>query len=224
MTNKLRVIITGGTGMIGEGVLYECLHDESVESVLAVNRRPTGYSHPKLKEIMLDDFFNLAPIEQQLKGYNACFFCLGVTSLGKKVEEYTRLTYSLTMSFAETLAKLNPGMTFCFISGAGTDSTAQGKSMWARVKGRTENDLQKIPALKVFSFRPVAILPTLSLKPGQTYYYTYRYAGWRMPILKFFFPNAVIRLPDLGKAMIVVAREGFPSSILEARDINALGK
>src|SRR5476651_2638272 len=145
MDKKIRVIITGSTGMVGEGVMHECLLHPDVEAVLVINRKPDGVVHPKLKEIVHKDFFDLSAIEDQLKGYNACYFCLGVTSLGKKEPEYYKLTYTLTLNFAQTLVKHNPDMTFCYVSGAGTDSTESGKIMWARVKGKTENDLMKLP-------------------------------------------------------------------------------
>ena len=145
--------------MIGEGVLYECIHSDIVEKILVITRKPTGYSNPKLSEIVHSDFLDISSLQKQVSGYNACFFCLGVTSLGRNETEYTRLTYTLTMNFASTLANINPGMTFCYISGAGTDSTEKGKVMWARVKGKTENDLMKLPFKKVYNFRPGGIRP-----------------------------------------------------------------
>ena len=147
MKTPVRAIITGVTGMVGEGVLHECLQDSAVEAVLVITRRPSGVSHPKLKEIVQADFFDLTPIQNQLTGYNACFFCLGVSSVGMKEPEYTKMTYTLTMHMATILSKQNPGMTFCYVSGAGTDST-ESKGMWARVKGKTENDLFKLPDRK----------------------------------------------------------------------------
>jgi uncharacterized protein YbjT (DUF2867 family) len=156
----LRAIITGATGMVGEGVLHECLQHPAVEAVLVINRKPCGVVHPKLKEIIHPDFFDLSGIQQQLKGYNACFFCLGVSSIGMKEPEYHRLTYTLTLNFAETLSKLNRDTTFCYVSGGGTDSSEKGRSMWARVKGKTENDLMKLPFKQVFAFRPGYMHPT----------------------------------------------------------------
>ena len=142
---KIKAIITGVTGMVGEGVLHECLLHPDVESVLVINRKPCGVKHEKLKEIIHKDFFDLSSIEDQLAGYNACYFCAGVSSVGKKEDEYRRFTYDLTLNFANTLLKFNPDMTFCYVSGVGTDSTEKGRSMWARVKGKTENDLLKLP-------------------------------------------------------------------------------
>src|ERR1700694_5397273 len=143
-TKAIRAVITGSTGMVGEGVLHECLQHPDVAAILVINRKPCGIVHPKLQEILHQDFFNLTPVEQALTGFNACFFCLGVSSVGMKAEKYYNLTYTLTLHAGETLSRLNPGMTFCYISGAGTDSTEKGRSRWARVKGKTENDLMKL--------------------------------------------------------------------------------
>src|SRR5215217_5837561 len=151
---KIKAIITGATGMVGEGVLHHCLQSLDVEAVLIINRKPAGITHPKLTEIIHKDFQNLSPIADQLKGYNACYFCLGVSSVGMKEPEYTKMTYTLTMHVAEVLSSQNPDMTFCYVSGAGTDSSENGRSMWARVKGKTENDLMKLPFRQVFAFRP----------------------------------------------------------------------
>ena len=164
MENKIKAIITGATGMVGEGVLHECLQHPSVSTVLVINRKPCGVVHPKLKEIIHADFFNLSAIESQLSGYNACFFCLGMSSVGMNEAGFTKGAYTLTMHVAETLCKVNKDMTFCYISGAGTDSTEKGKTMWARVKGKTENDLMKLPFKKVYNFRPGYLHPTKGLK------------------------------------------------------------
>src|SRR5579875_1944246 len=167
---KIRAIITGATGMVGEGVLHECLQHPQVEAVLVINRRPVNVAHPKLKEIIHADFFDISPIEEQLAGYNACFFCLGVSSIGMKEEQYQRLTYTLTMHVAGILSRLNSGMTFCYVSGAGTDSSEKGRSMWARVKGKTENDLMKLPFKKVYAFRPGFIKAIKGLKHVHSFY------------------------------------------------------
>ena len=166
---KIKAIITGTTGMVGEGVLHECLNHPDVESVLVINRRSCNVQHPKLKEIIHTDFYNLTKIEDQLSGFNACFFCLGTTSVGKSEEVYTHITFDLTKAFADTLLKLNPDMTFCYVSGSGTDSTEKGKIMWARIKGRTENYLIKIFD-KAYMFRPALIGPTKGLKNTLTPY------------------------------------------------------
>ena len=222
--NKLKVIITGATGMIGEGVLHECLNHPEVEKVLVITRKSCGYSNPKLTEILHDDFHDFTSVTDSLKGYNACYFCLGVTSVGKSEAEYTKLTYDLTLGFATVLASLNPDMTFCYISGANTDSTEKGRSMWARVKGKTENDLMKLPFKQVYNFRPGGIEPFLPLKPTQTYYKTYRYLGWLFALLKAIAPGYVIKLKDLAAAMINASLIGYSKNILEMEDMKLLAK
>ncbi len=221
---KLNVIITGATGMIGEGVLYECLHHPKVEKVLVIGRNSTGYSHPKLTEIIHKDFSDITSLSDRLTGYNACYFCLGVTALGKSEAEYTGLTYTLTLNFAKTLAALNPEMTFCYISGAGTDSSEKGRTMWARVKGKTENDLMKLPFKKVYNFRPGGIEPFLPLKPTQTYYNTYKYLGWLFSVLKVIAPGMMISLKDLSAAMINASLIGYSKNTLEMKDMKILAK
>jgi len=222
--NKLRVIITGATGMVGEGVLYECLENPEIEKVLVITRQPCGYSHPKLTEIIHKDFFDISSLSDRLTGYNACYFCLGVTSVGKKEPEYTKLTYTLTMNFATTLANLNPDMTFCYISGAGTDSSEKGKIMWARVKGKTENDLMKLPFRKVFNFRPGGIEPFLPLKPTHTYSKMYKYLKWIISAMKVISPNYVITLKDLAAAMINASLIGYSKPVLEMKDMKLLAQ
>ena len=222
--NKLKVIITGATGMVGEGVLYECLHRTDVEKVLVITRNPSGYSHSKLTEITHSNLSDISSLNDKLKGYNACYFCLGVTSLGKNEAEYTKLTYTLTINFATTLATLNPDMTFCYISGAGTDSSDKGRTMWARVKGKTENDLMKLPFNQVYNFRPAGIIPFLPLKPSQTFYKSFKYMGWLLSLIKVIAPNYVIGLKDLAKAMINSSLTGYSKNILEVKDIKILAK
>jgi hypothetical protein len=221
---KIKAIITGATGMVGEGVLNECLNNENVEQVLVLGRKPSGYVHSKLNEIIHNDFLDITSLIGQLRGYNACFFCLGVSAIGKKESEYTKFTYTLTINFATTLASLNPDMTFCYISGAGTDSSEKGRIMWARVKGKTENDLMKLPFKKEYNFRPAVIQTTLPVKPSQTYYQTYRYASWIFPVLKFFAPNYITSLEDLARAMINASISGYRKNILEVKDINFLAR
>lgn len=220
-TMKIRAIVTGATGMVGEGVVHECLQSPEVEEVLIINRKPSGMTHPKLKEIIHQDFFDLSPIKAQLKGYNACFFCLGVSSIGMKEEEYTKMTYTLTMHVAETLSKLNPDMTFCYVSGSGTDSTEKGRSMWARVKGKTENDLTKLPFKAVYNFRPGYMHPTPGLKNTLKYY---KYLSWMYPVVRKVFPGAVSTLAELGQGMIKVATVGYKKPILEVKDFVSLAK
>lgn len=216
MNNKIKAIITGSTGMVGEGVLHECLLHPDVESVLVINRKPCGQTHAKLQEIIHPDFFDLTPIESRLTGYNACFFCAGVSSVGMKEAEYTRVTYDLTMNFAQTLCRLNPGMTFCYVSGSGTDSTEKGRMWWARVKGRVENDLVKMPFKTACNFRPPFMLPTKGLKNTLSFY---KYINWLYPVCRPVFPNYFITLKELGVAMINCALYGSEKKVLEAKDI-----
>ncbi|MND61389.1 hypothetical protein D3C80_526470 [compost metagenome] len=218
---KISAILTGATGMVGEGVLHECLQHESVEQVLIINRKPSGVTHPKLKEIIHQDFYDLSVIEDQLRGYNTCFFCLGVSSVGISAEEYYQLTYVLTMKFAKILWDNNPEMTFCYISGAGTDSSEKGRMGWARVKGKTENDLMKMPFKSVYAFRPGILKPTVGLKNTLPYY---KYFGWLYPIIKLLFPNGGSSLKELGLAMINAAAKGYNKNIIEVKDILALAR
>ncbi len=218
---KINAIITGVTGMVGEGVLHECLLHPDIEKILVVNRRPCGVIHPKLIEIIHDNFLDISPIEIHLKGFNACFFCLGVTSVNKKETEYFSLTYTLTIHVAEKLARLNPDMTFCYISGAGTDSTEKGRMMWARVKGKTENDLMKMPFKKVYAFRPGFIQPTKGQKNVHRYY---RWFSFLYPSLRLLLPNYVTTLKELGMAMINSVIKGYEKSVLEVKDIVVLSK
>lgn len=218
---KLKVIITGATGMVGEGVLHECLNHPDVETILVINRRPVGISSPKLLEIIHNDFFDFSPIESSLVGYNACFFCLGVTSINKKEPEYYSLTYTLTMGIAEKLARLNPDMTFCYISGAGTDNTEKGKSMWARVKGKTENDLMKLPFKKVYAFRPGFLQPGKELKNVHRYYSLFKLF---YPLFRRIIPKYVSTLEELGIAMINSVICGYEKQIIEVPDIIRLSE
>lgn len=218
---KIKAIVTGVTGMVGEGVMHECLLHPDVEEVLIINRKPSGFSHPKLKEIIHTDFFNFSAIEDQLIGYNACYFCLGVSSVGMNETDYTKMTYTLTMHVAETLSRLNKSMTFCYVSGASTDSTEKGKSMWARVKGKTENDLTKLPFKEVYNFRPGYMHPTPGLKNTNKYY---KYITWMYPFLKVVFKNNVSTLKDLGLAMINATTFRWNKQIIEVPDIKVLAK
>ena len=213
---KIKAIITGATGMVGEGVLHECLNYPDVETVLVINRRTCNTQHPKLKEIIHNDFYDLRNIEDQLKDFNACFFCLGTTSVGKNEEQYTRISFELTKTFADTLLKLNPAMTFCYISGSGTDSTEKGKIMWARVKGKTENYLLNLGFKKAYMFRPAFILPTKGLKNTLT---LYKILFPLLPLIKLLFPNYVCSLKDIGTAMINIVLKGYDRNVLEVRDI-----
>lgn len=213
---KIKAIITGASGMVGEGVLHECLLHPDVEEVLVVGRRTAGVVHPKLKEILHKDFFDLSPIKDQLKGYNACYFCLGVSSVGMKEKEYHHLTYDLTMHMATILADQNPGMTFCYVSGSGTDSTEHGKLMWARVKGQTENDLMRLAFRAAYMFRPGFMRPTKGLRHTLK---GYKLFTWLYPILRPMFPNFVSTLSEVGRAMINVTLKGYEKPVLEVKDI-----
>jgi len=203
--------------MVGEGVLHECLLSPDVEKVLVVSRKPCGMIHPKLSEIILSDFFHLNPVESSLSGYDACFFCLGVSSVGLKKPDYEKMTYDLTLGFAKTLVKLNAGMSFCYVSGSGTDSTEKGKLHWARVKGKTENDLQSLGFKQVFLFRPGILKPTKGMKNTLS---LYKWAGWLIPIIEIFTP--VNSLTELGQAMIHAVLRGYKKNVLEVKDIKSL--
>jgi len=218
---KIKAILTGATGMVGEGVLYECLQHPDVEEVLVLTRKSCGYKHPKLKELIHADFYNISTVQEQLKGYNACFFCLGVSSVGMKEDEFKQKTYALTMHVATTLSQQNPEMVFCYISGAGTDSTEKGKTMWARIKGKTENDLMKLPFKRVYNFRPGIISPTKGLKNTLSFY---KWLGWLLPAIRLIMPNFISSLKQLGLAMINASRIGYDKQILEVKDIKELEK
>jgi uncharacterized protein YbjT (DUF2867 family) len=218
---KIKAIITGATGMVGEGVLHECLLHHEIESVLVINRKPCGVKHEKLKEIIHKDFFDLNGIEDQLAGYNACYFCAGVSSVGKNETDFIRLTYDLTLNFANTLLKHNSDMTFCYVSGVGTDSTEKGRSMWARAKGKTENDLLKLPFKAAYMFRPGYIQPIKGLKNTKG---PYKILAPFYPLWKLLFPKFLVKLEEIGNEMINVTLIGSDKKILECRDIVKLSK
>ncbi len=219
---KLNVIITGATGMVGKGVLLECIDSPDVESILLINRSPVDVMHPKVKEIIHKDFFDLSSVRDQLTGYNACFFCLGVSSVGMKEADYKRFTYDLTLGFAKVVLFLNPDMTFCYVSGAGTDSSEKGKSMWARVKGKTENDLLSLGFKATYMFRPGYIHPMRGIK-SKTPLYNAFYVVLKplYPLLKRM-PKYVTDNAAIGRAMIAVARNGYTKRVLESIDINSI--
>lgn len=219
----MNVIVFGGTGMVGQGVLRECLLDPEILHVLSVVRSPSGQQHPKLRELVHANFFDFSEIETELTGFDATFFCLGATSAGKTEEQYSRVTYDITMAAAEPLARLNPGMTFVFVSGAGTDSTERGRSMWARVKGKTENALMRLPFKAAFMFRPGVIQPMHGVRSKTPLYRIPYLILWPlMPWLRKRFPQYVTTTEQLGRAMIAVAKYGAPKSVLESADINKL--
>ena len=217
----MKVILFGGSGMVGQGVLRECLIDPGVEAVLSIGRSPLGVAHPKLRELLHKDFTDYSAIEPQLAGYDACFFTLGVSSIGMDAEHYRHLTYDLTMAAARTLARLNPGMVFTYVTGRGTDSTEQGSLMWARVKGKTENDLLKLPFKAAYMFRPAGIQPLHGVR-SKTGWINAVYAV-TAPLLAVMVratPHYMTTSERLGRAMIKVARDGYPKPILESEDIN----
>ncbi|AWM35090.1 NAD-dependent epimerase/dehydratase family protein [Hymenobacter nivis] len=218
---KLRVILTGATGMVGEGVLLECLQNPAVAYVLVLSRRPSGRSHPKMTELLHANLQDLGPIESQLTGYDACFFCAGISSIGVSKEEYGRITHDLTLDFARTLARLNPAMTFIYVSGAGTDGTGQSGQHWARVKGRTENELLALPFRRAYMFRPGFMQAT----PGQRNVpKSYRYIAWLYPLARLLAPAYVSTMQEVGRAMINAASAGAPKPVLEVPDIVALAQ
>jgi hypothetical protein len=206
--------------MVGEGVLLQCLNHPDVEQVLVINRRPGGVSHPKLREIIHRDFFDLAPIEQQLNGFDACFFCLGVSSVGISKDEYKRNTYDLTLNVARLLAKLNPEMTFCYVTGKGTDSSEQGRVAWASVKGAAENALLRL-FKQAYMFRPGFMKATAGQKNVKNYY---KWIAWLYPMGRAFYPAGFCTLQEVGLAMIEVVRNGYSKKILEVRDIVSLAR
>jgi len=219
----MKIIITGTTGMVGEGVLIECLAHSQVTEVLSVSRKATGYTHPKLKEYLVSDFLSLKKNDEKLKGYDACFFCAGVSRFGMNETDFTKFTYDTTLNFAK--AVINPQMTFIYVSGASTDSTEKGRLMWARVKGKTENDLMKQPFKQVFAFRPAAMQPTKGQTKSWWASYTYtKYLNWLYPILKVVYPNGVNTLRQVGNAMIEAAQNGYEKNVVEVKDITILAK
>jgi uncharacterized protein YbjT (DUF2867 family) len=219
----MKVILFGATGMVGQGVLRECLLDPGIDAVLTVGRSPLREQQPKLREIVQSDFTDYSAIESQLTGYDACFFCLGVSSIGMAEERYRHLTYDITLAAAKTLARLNPQMVFVYVTGRGTDSTERGSLMWARVKGKTENDLLKLPFKAAYMFRPAGIQPLHGIK-SKTGWVQAIYVGTAplLSLLNRVAPAYMTTTEQVGRAMIGVARDGYPKPILESEDINAL--
>ena len=219
----MNILMFGATGMIGQGVLRECLRDVDVHLVKTIARSPSGVTHPKLREVVHRDLQHLAPIEHELSGFDACFFCLGVTSAGMSEADYERVTYGIAAAAAETLARLNPRMTFIFVSGAGADSSGKGRVMWARVKGKAENAVLRMPFKASYVFRPAVVQPLHGIR-SRTVAYNIVYALTRplMPLVRLMFRGHVLTTEQMGKAMLIAARHGAPTRVLESKDINAL--
>jgi uncharacterized protein YbjT (DUF2867 family) len=218
----VNVLLLGATGMVGQGVLRECLLDHGVKRVVTLGRSATGQHHEKLREIVRADLMNVPSYAPELDRFDACFFCLGVSSAGMTEERYSRVTYDLTLTIAQTLVKLNPSMTFIYVSGMGTDSSERGRTMWARVKGRTENALLKLP-FKAYMFRPGLIIPLHGIT-SRTAWYRVLYLVLKplLPVVKRAVPGSVTTTEQVGRAMLAVARGGYPKRILESRDIGSL--
>ncbi len=213
----MKVIVTGATGMVGEGVMLACLDNPAVERVLSVSRKPTNHTHPKLEQLIAPDFRKLEGFEDKLTGYDGCFFCSGVSSVGMSEADYTVITYDTTLAFATTLARLNPQLVLTYVSGSGTDSTEKGRTMWARVKGRTENALMRLPYKGAYNFRPALMTP----KPGQKHLKAlFRAALVLAPVMQLFMP--VLTLEQVGRAMIRCVKSGADKHVLDVADIAAL--
>ena len=214
----IKVIITGATGMVGEGVLFECLQNEKIAEILIISRRHYEMQHPKLKELIVPDFFKMDQFADKIKGYDACFFCAGVSSVGKKEELFTHLTYDTTLAFAKSVLAVNANIVFTYVSGAKTDSSEKGGMMWARVKGKTENDLAKLPFKAEYNFRPGVMKPF----PGQK--------NWKpivkllVKIIQFISPKSVLTLQEVGRAMVNAVTVGYRKNVLEVSDIRQLAK
>lgn len=214
--NSIKIILTGATGMVGEGVLMECLENPNVSEVLSVSRKPCGKKHAKLKEYIIPDFLNIDLNDENLKGYDACFFCAGISSVGMNEEDYTKITYDTTLHFAKAVLNQNPDMVFNYVSGAHTDKTESGKLMWARVKGRTENALRKLGFRSEYNFRPGFMKPVEGQVNVKWFFKPFI---WFFPVL---LPSKSLTLHDVGKAMINAVKKGYPTSTLEIKDIKNL--
>ncbi|MCP3933318.1 MAG: NAD-dependent epimerase/dehydratase family protein [Bacteroidetes bacterium] len=221
----MKVIITGATGMVGKGVLLECLDHYDINEVLSISRKPTGIKHSKLKELIHTDFSEFASVADQIKGYDACYASMGVSSAGMKEELYTRLTYDFTMSLARELFRINPDMTYIYVSGQGTDSSEKGRSMWGRVKGKTENDILKLGFKQAFMFRPGAIIPLRDIEPSSKLYRVLiNNLGWLLKFAKWIAPNAVVDTTQIGLAMINVTIKGYDKKVINPRDMQILAE
>lgn len=212
----MKVIITGTTGMVGEGVLFECLQNSKVSEILSISRKEITVNHSKLKQLIVQDFTKLDDYKTEISGYDACFFCAGISSVGMKEDQFAQITYDTTIAFAKTVLANNPNLTFCYVSGRGTDSTEQGKTMWARVKGKTENELMKMPFKNEFNFRPAAMLPFSNQQ------YVNKFYTFIANVFKIFTPSSVLTLSEVGKAMINTVDKNGVKANLEIKEIKAL--
>ncbi len=221
----MKVIVTGATGMVGKGVLLECLDHSDITEVLSISRKTSGISHPKLKELIHKDFSEFASVADQLKGYDACYACMGVSSAGMKEEQYTRMTYDFTLSLARELLKADPKSTFIYVSGVGTDSSEKGKTMWARVKGKTENDLLNLGFKQAFAFRPGAIIPMRGVGPSSKLYRVLiNNLKWLLKLMKRLAPDKIVDTTQIGLAMINVTTKGYDKKVIMPEDIQILAK
>ncbi len=219
----MNVLLLGATGMVGQGVLRECLLAPDVENVIALGRTGTGQSHDKLRQIVRANPADLSALASQLEHVDACFFCLGVSSAGMSEDAYAKITYDLTLDFAQALSRIRPALTFVYVSGLGTDSSEKARSRWARVKGRTENALLRLPFTAAYMFRPGFIMPLHGIRSKTALYrLAYFISTPLYPIIKRLAPNAVTTTEQVGRAMLAVARNGYPKRVLETADINAL--
>lgn len=220
-----KVIITGATGMVGKGVLLECLDHPSISEVLVLGRNSISMEYPKLKELIHKDFSDFSNVKTEFDNYDACFFCLGISAAGLKEDEYTKITYTYTLSLAKVLFGINPDMTFNYVSGEGTDSSEKGRSMWARVKGKTENDILKLGFKNAYMFRPGAIIPLKGIKSRTPMYqFFYDYLMWLIKLIKLISPNSVVNTTQIGLAMINTLFTNYPEKVLRPKDIIALSK
>ena len=220
----MKVIVTGATGMVGKGVLIECLEDDQVTEVLSISRRSLGMEHPKLTELLHQDFSEFDSVKSQLNGYDACYACMGVSAAGMSEENYTRLTYDFTLALAKMLVDLNPDMTFTYVSGQGTRSDEKG-SMWARVKGKTENDLLKLGFKQAYMFRPGGIIPVKGVVPSSKLYRRMiSILGWLIRLIKWMAPNSIVNSAQIGQAMINITRRGYNKRIIDPKDILILSE
>jgi uncharacterized protein YbjT (DUF2867 family) len=221
----MKVIVTGTTGMVGKGVLLECLDHDDITQVLSISRKPTGIDHPKLKELIHQDFSEFASVADQLKDFDACYACMGVSAAGMSEEKYTKLTYDFTLSLARELYQINKDMTFTYVSGVGTDSTEKGRTMWARVKGKTENDLLNLGFRQAFMFRPGAIIPLRGIQPSSKMYrILINNLKWLIKLIKRLFPDSVVNTTQIGLAMINITQKGFDKKVITPKDILILAK